>query len=242
MEWSDEGIILGVRRHGETSAIVELMTPARGRHLGLVRGGVSRRVRPYLQPGNSVRAIWRARLDEHLGNYTIEATALRADRLMASAAASYCMQTLAAHLRLLPERDPHVALYEALCVIVEHLDEPGIAAPLLVRFELQLLAELGFGLDLGECAATGVENDLIYVSPKSGRAVSREAGEPWKDQLLALPSFLSGNGLPASRDDVEAGFALTEFFLRRRAYEARGLELPGARAAFLASLARASAA
>jgi DNA repair protein RecO (recombination protein O) len=239
MEWIDEGIVLGVRRHGETSAIVELMTPAHGRHMGLVRGGISRRMKPYLQPGNSVRAIWRARLDEHLGNYTIEGTALRADRLMASAAASYAMQTLAALLRLLPERDPHLALYDALCLIVDHVDEPTIAAPLLVRFELQLLAELGFGLDLGECAATGEESELIYVSPKSGRAVSRAAGEPWKEQLLPLPGFLNGSRSSADPEDVAAGFALTEFFLLRRVYEPRGLALPDARAAFLAAVARA---
>lgn len=242
MEWSDEGIILGVRRHGETSTIVELMTPTRGRHLGLVRGGISRRMKPYLQPGNSVRAIWRARLDEHLGNYVIEGTALRTDKLMGSAAASYCMQTLAALLRLLPERDPHLALYDALALIVGHVDEPAIAAPLLVRFELQLLAELGFGLDLAACAATGEADDLIYVSPKSGRAVSREAGEPWKEQLLPLPAFLRGNGATASGRDVTAGFALTEFFLVRRVYEPRGLSLPEARAAFLAALTRANAA
>jgi DNA repair protein RecO (recombination protein O) len=239
MEWTDEGIILGVRRHGETSVIVELMTAARGRHLGLVRGGVSRRMKPYLQPGNSVRAVWRARLDEHLGNYVIEGTVLRADRLMASAAASYGMQTLAALLRLLPERDPHLPLYDALCLIVDHLDEPSIAAPLLVRFELQLLAELGFGLDLGECAATGGADELIYVSPRSGRAVSREAGEPWKEQLLRLPSFLSGTSASADAADVAAGFALTEFFLLRRVYEPRGLTLPEARAAFVAAVARA---
>jgi DNA repair protein RecO (recombination protein O) len=242
MEWSDEGIVLGVRRHGETSAIVELMTPSRGRHLGLVRGGISRRIKPYLQPGNSVRAIWRARLDEHLGNYTIEGTALRADRVMASASASYCMQTLAALLRLLPERDPHIALYEALCVIMDHLDEPGIAAPLLVRFELQLLAELGFGLDLGECAATGEAEELVYVSPKSGRAVSRAAGEPWKAQLLPLPGFLNGRAAGATMEDVVAGFSLTEFFLQRRAFEPRGMAMPEARASFLACLARANAA
>ncbi len=243
MEWSDEGIVLGVRRHGESSAIVELMTPTRGRHLGLVRGGVSRQIKPYLQPGNSVRATWRARLDEHLGNYSIEGTVLRADRLMASAPASYCMQTLAALLRLLPERDPHVALYEALCVIMDHLDEPEIAAPLLVRFELQLLAELGFGLDLGECAATGEAEDLIYVSPKSGRAVSRASGEPWKMQLLALPAFLGGRrGGGTTTDEIVAGFALTEFFLLRRVLEPRGLAMPGARASFIASLVRANAA
>jgi DNA repair protein RecO (recombination protein O) len=242
MEWSDDGIVLGVRRHGETSAIVELMTPARGRHLGLVRGGISRRIKPYLQPGNSVRATWRARLDEHLGNYTIEGTVLRADRLMASASASFCMQTLAALLRLLPERDPHVSLYEALCLIVDHLDEPHIAAPLLVRFELQMLAELGFGLDLGECAATGEAEELVYVSPKSGRAVSRVAGEPWKTQLLVLPGFLNGRGTAATVEDVAAGFSLTEFFLLRRIYEPRGLPMPDARTSFLASLARANAA
>ena len=242
MEWSDEGIVLGVRRHGETSAIVELMTPTRGRHLGLVRGGISRRIKPYLQPGNSVHATWRARLDEHLGNYTIEGTASRADRLMASAPASYCMQTLAALLRLLPERDPHVALYDALCLIVDHLDEPQIAAPLLVRFELQMLTELGFGLDLGECAATGEAGELIYVSPKSGRAVSRAAGEPWKTQLLTLPGFLNGRGTGANAEEIVAGFTLTEFFLLRRVYEPRGLTMPDARNSFLASLARANAA
>jgi DNA repair protein RecO (recombination protein O) len=196
-------------------------------------------MKPYLQPGNSVRAIWRARLDEHLGNYTIEGMALRADRLMASAPASYAIQTLAALLRLLPERDPHAQLYEALCLIADHLDEPSIVAPLLVRFELQLLAELGFGLDLGECAATGGGDELIYVSPKSGRAVSREAGEPWKDQLLRLPGFLSGRDGSADASDVAAGFALTEFFLLRRVYEPRGLTLPEARAAFLSAVARA---
>jgi DNA repair protein RecO (recombination protein O) len=242
MEWSDEGIVLGVRRHGETSAIVELMTPAHGRHLGLVRGGISRRIKPYLQPGNSVHATWRARLDQHLGNYTIEGTALRADRLMASAPASYCMQTLSALLRLLPERDPHASLYDALCLIVDHLDEPQISAPLLVRFELQMLAELGFGLDLGECAATGDAEELIYVSPKSGRAVSREAGEPWKAQLLPLPGFLNGRSSAAAVEDVSVGFALTEFFLLRRVYEPRGLAMPEARTSFLASLARANAA
>jgi DNA repair protein RecO (recombination protein O) len=242
MEWSDEGIILGVRRHGESSAIVELMTPARGRHLGLVRGGISRRVKPYLQPGNSVRATWRARLDEHLGNYTIEGTTLRADRVMASASASYCLQTLAAHLRLLPERDPHIALYEALCLLADHLHEPAVAAPLLVRFELQLLAELGFGLDLGACAATGTSDDLIYVSPKTGRAVSRAAGEPWRGQLLPLPAFLESDELTVGAQDIAAGFALTEFFLLRRVFEPRNMDMPQARAAFLASLARPTAA
>lgn len=237
MEWIDQGIVLGTRRHGETSAIVELMTLNHGRHLGLVRGGISRKVKPILQPGNSVHAVWRARLHEHLGNYTIEGTQVIADRLMASAAASYGMQAVAALLRLLPERDPHPALYRTLVAIVAHLDQPAIVAPLVVQFEMQLLADLGFGLDLSECAATGADNDLIYVSPKSGRAVSRQGGEAWKERLLDLPVFLK-DGTDPSAEDVDAGFRLTGFFLARRLFEPRGLPLPDARASFLAAIAR----
>jgi DNA repair protein RecO (recombination protein O) len=238
MEWTDQAIVLGSRRHGETSAIVELMTLGHGRHLGLMRGGASRRHAAMLQAGNGVRATWRARLHEHLGYYMLEPIELRADRLMASAAASYGIQTIAALLRLLPERDPHERLFHALADLVGQLDRAGVA-PALVRFELDLLAELGFGLDLAACAATGIAGELIYVSPKSGRAVSRDAGEPWKDQLLALPRFLSGE-VEASGEEIAAGFALTGFFLTRRVYEPRGLELPDVRAALIAALARAA--
>ncbi len=242
MEWTDEGIILGSRRHGEAHAVVELMTAAHGRHLGLVRGGGSRKVTPLLQAGNSVRAVWRARLHEHLGSYSLEATRVRSGRLMGSAAASYGMQTIAAHLRLLPERDPHLGLHRALEMMLDHLDDPAIAGALLVRFELALLAELGFGLDLESCAATGTGADLIYVSPKSGRAVSRGAGEQWKEQLLPLPQFLIGGREQASAAEIVAGFALTGFFLERRVFEPRGLEISQSRAALLAALARAAVA
>ncbi len=242
MEWTDQGIVLGTRRHGETSAIVELMTLEHGRHLGLVRGGISRKIKPILQPGNSVHAVWRARLDEHLGNYTIEGTELVADKLMASATASFGMQSVAALLRLLPERDPHPALYHALAAIIHHIDQPALVAPLIVQFELQLLRELGFGLDLSECAATGGETDLIYVSPKSGRAVSREGGEAWKDQLMALPLFLKTGGAGSTADEVTAAFALTGFFLLRRVFEPRGIAMPDARSSFLATIARSRAA
>jgi DNA repair protein RecO (recombination protein O) len=238
MEWTDEAIVLGSRRHGETSAIVELMTAAHGRHLGLMRGGASRRHAAMLQAGNGVRATWRARLDEHLGYYALEPTRLCTDRLMASGQASFGIQTLAALVRLLPERDPHENIFHALAALIEELDS-GRAAPALVRFELDLLAELGFGLDLAACAATGVTGELVYVSPKSGRAVSRDAGERWKDQLLALPRFLSGEA-EASGEEIAAGFALTGFFLTRRVYEPRGLELPDVRAALIAALARAA--
>jgi len=238
MEWRDEGIILGTRRHGETSAILEVMTRAHGRHLGLVRGGRSRKQQPVLQAGNRVDVIWRARLDEHLGTFQVEALDLNAARLFDSAAAIYGLQTLAGHLRLLPERDPHERLYETLGLVIEHLDDPAAAGELLVRFEIMMLDELGFGLDLSECAATGARTDLAYVSPKSGRAVSRGAGEPWRDKMLTLPAFLLEAGLRADNRAMEDAFRLTGFFFSRHVYEPRGFAEPEARAAFLGALRR----
>lgn len=239
MEWRDEGIILGTRRHGETSAILEVMTRAHGRHLGLVRGGRSRRQQPVLQAGNRVELTWRARLDEHLGTFQAEPLALNAARLFDSAAAVYALQTLAAHLRLLPERDPHQTLYETLAVMIDHLDDADAAGELVVRFEMLILDELGFGLDISQCAATGARENLAYVSPKSGRAVSREAGEPWHDRMLVLPPFLlRGARLRADRAAIEQAFALTGFFLHRHVYEARGIAEPEARGGFLTALAR----
>lgn len=240
MEWADDGIILGLRRHGEGHAVAELMTREHGRHLGLVLGGGSRKQAPSLQPGNSVRAVWHARLDEHLGNYRLEITQARADRMMLSAAASYGLQSIAALLRLLPERDPHISLYEILDHVTEHLDADD-AAPMVARFELQLLTELGFGLDLSSCAATGAEADLIYVSPKSGRAVSREGGRDWQDRLLPLPSFLHEDTGEISGADVAAAFALNGYFLTRHVLEPRNLGLPDARASFLAAAMRRAA-
>lgn len=240
MEWADEAIILGTRRHGETSAIVETMTRRHGRHMGLVRGGRSRRMQPLLQPGNRVQVTWWARLDEHLGTFQVEPVELNAARLMGSACAVYGLQAIAAHLRLLPERDPHESLYETLGLMIAHLEDAGAAAELFVRFELLVLEELGFGLDLDRCAATGVREDLAYVSPKSGRAVSRAAGEPWHDRMLALPAFLRpGSRLRGSPEALDEAFRLTGFFMHRNLYEPRGLDEPAARASFIAALARA---
>lgn len=239
MQWTDEGIVIGVKRHGEASAILELMTREHGRHLGLVRGGFGSRLKPVLQPGNSVNAAWRARLDEHLGNYTVEGLHLRAASYFSTPHAVYGVTHLAALMRLLPERDPHAGLYEALDRILGHLEDAGVAAPMVVRFELQLLSELGFGLDLDRCAATGASGDLIYVSPKSGRAVSRIAGEPWADKMLRLPVFLRESGALAAGSDVADGFALTGYFLTRHALEPRGLTLGDERAHFIAALSRA---
>jgi DNA repair protein RecO (recombination protein O) len=235
MEWSDEGTIIGVRRHGESAVILEVMTRFHGRHLGLVRGGRSSRQQPVLQPGNAVSLTWRARLDEHLGEYKVELLSSHAARLMAQPVALYGLASIAALLRLLPERDPHPALHEGLGVLIEHLDEVRLAPALIVRFELAMLGELGFGLELNRCAVTGAREELSHVSPKSGKAVSRKAAEPYLDRLLALPRFLSeGQGanqpLPA---EIAAGFALTGHFLRRYLYEPRGLAEPPERARLL---------
>ena len=191
MEWTDEGIVLGVRRHGESSAIVELLTREHGRHLGLVRGGSGSRMRPLLQPGNSVRAVWRARLDEHLGTYAIEGTQLRAGALLASSHAVYGVTHLAALVRLLPERDPHEDIYEMLQHTLDDFEDVGGAAAHLVRFELAMLTELGFGLDLSNCAASGETDDLIYVSPKSGGAVSRSGRRALARPLAAAAGLLA---------------------------------------------------
>jgi DNA repair protein RecO (recombination protein O) len=242
MEWTDTGIVLGTRRHGEANAILELMTREHGRHLGLVRGGAGTRLKPVLQAGNSVLATWRARLDEHLGHFTIEGLDLRAASFLPAAHAVYGVTHLAALMRLLPERDPHESVFEALDAALDQLGDPATVAVLAARFELRLLAELGFGLDLSVCAATGTATDLVYVSPKSGRAVSRAAGEPWRDRLLALPAFLADEEAPApTSDELAAGFALTGFFLGRHVYEARGEPLPEARTHFIVAVTRAIA-
>lgn len=242
MEWTDDGIVLGVRRHGEGSVIAELLTRAHGRHLGLVRGGTSARQRPVLQPGNTVHAVWRARLDEHLGNYAIEGLILRAANLLAASHAVYGVTHLASLARLLPERDPHENIYEMVEAALDDFDDARHAAVRLVRFELTMLAELGFGLDLSTCAATGATDDLIYVSPKSGGAVSRSAGEPWRDKLLRLPAFLRDDAAdlaaPLTDDDLRDGFALTGMFLLRHVLEPRGQMHSDARAGFIAAVMR----
>lgn len=243
MQWIDEGIVLGFRRLGESGVILELMTRAHGRHLGFVHGGRSRRMAPVLQPGNSVEVVWRARIDEQLGHFTVEPTILRAARLMGSAAALFGVATLASHLRLLAERDPHPTIYDSATILFDGLDEPSAMLAGLVRFELALLGELGFGLDLSVCASTGSPDDLAFVSPKSGRAVGRLAGERYRAKLLVLPPFL----LPDAHDsedaastkripteDVLAGFRLTGFFLDLHVFDPRGQTSPVERTRLIA--------
>jgi DNA repair protein RecO (recombination protein O) len=238
MQWIDEGTVLGVKRHGETSVILELMTHGHGRHLGLVRGGAGSRLRGVLQPGNALRATWRARLDEHLGNYAVEGLNLRAAGFLPAAHAVHGVTHLAALCRLLAEREPHAGIYATLEGILDHLEDPLAAAPMIARFELAFLGELGFGLDLSSCAATGQTADLIYVSPRSGRAVSRVAGEAYRDKLIRLPAFLCAEVEPASISELTDAFALTGFFLDRHAFAPRGLPVPDAREHFVAAVTR----
>jgi DNA repair protein RecO (recombination protein O) len=230
MEWRDEGIVLSVRGHGETSAIVEVFTAEHGRVMGLVRGGRSRRLRPILQSGNSIELTWRARLEEHLGMMMVEATAFRAGFIMENAVRLAGLSALTSLAQVLPEREPHKKLYDASRIVLDALDHDhdDVWPALYVRWEMGLLDELGFGLDLSECAATGQGHDLTYVSPKSGRAVSRDAGKPYCNKLLPLPAFLMGE-FEAPQGDVMDGLKLTGYFLERHVMAPRQLALPPAR-------------
>ncbi|HYH70252.1 MAG TPA: DNA repair protein RecO [Methyloceanibacter sp.] len=238
MDWSDEGIVLSTRALGEANAIVELLTRGHGSHLGLVRGGRSRRVRPTLQPGNVVSVTWRARLSEHLGSFTIELSEARAALILDDERALSALGSLASLAKLLPERDSHPQLYLTALQILRAFDDPALWPALLVHWEMMLLQDLGFGIDLSECAATGSDADLAYVSPRSGRAVSREAGAPYGGRLLALPRFLVDDEAGLILGDIEAGFALTGYFLERDVLEPHGMAMPQARERLLGLLAR----
>ena len=230
MHWSDEGVILSVRPHGETASVVELLTRSHGRHLALVHGGRSRRLRPVLQIGNQVDVTWKARLAEHLGHATLELRRGFAAEAMETPTALAGLTSLAALSRLLPERDPHPNIYEVTLFVLGFLDDDSVWPALYVRWELALLDELGFGLDLTACAATGSNDQLIYVSPKSGRAVSASAGEPYRDKLLSLPPFLTKSrqgGVTA--DDVQKGLALTGYFLESRVLAPQDTPMPDVR-------------
>ncbi len=227
MDWQEDGIILSVRKHGESSAILNVLTESKGRHAGLVRGGSGKRLRGVLQPGNKVQASWRARLPEHLGNFTIEplhayAAAAMADADRLAALSSACALIEAA----LPEREAHPAIMEGFEIFLKALEDDSVWPVIYVKWEIGLLAELGFGLDLSHCAATGATEDLTYVSPRSGRAVSTAAAGPYKERLLSLPAFLlDSNATPSIRD----GLMLTGYFLENHVFQHRDMEMPAAR-------------
>ncbi len=237
MEWSDSAIVLSARRHGETSSLVMLLTERHGRHAGLVRGGQGRRARGIYQAGNRVSAVWRARLEEHLGNYACElvhaaAAGLLDDALRLAALSSACSVVEAA----LPERHPYTNLYGEFLGLADDIENGAAWAESYARFELMLLAELGFGLDLSACAVSGETTDLIYVSPRSGRAVSAEAGTQWRKKLLPLPAFLirPEPAEPPTAEELRAALNLTGWFLTGHVFA--GAKLPPARERFIERL------
>lgn len=231
MEWNDTAIVLSARAHGETGAVLELLTRAHGRHMGLVRGGASRRIKPTLQPGNTVHVQWRARLEEHLGSFICELATARAGELMESRAGLAGLNAFAAVCSAaLPEREAHANVHDAAAILLDAMMDGDAEdwLPLYVRWEAGLLDALGFGLDLSECAATGDTDDLAYVSPRSGRAVSRAGAGIYANRLFRLPGFLTGDDA-ANPDDVVAGLKLTGHFLLERVLRAHGRDMPPAR-------------
>lgn len=237
MEWNESAIVVGRRRHGENAAIVTLFARDHGRHLGLVRGS-GRRVAGLYEPGNLVAAHWRARLESHLGTYTVEPIAAYAaqvlddaDRLMALSA---CMALID---QTLPEREPHPLLYDATLDFLRALPEPDWAVR-YVRWECTCLTELGYGLALERCAVSGTQDDLTHVSPKTGRAVSAAHVGEWRDRLLRLPAFLALDGPPPAPGDLRDGLALTGHFLERQVFAPLGKRMPNARVRLLERVRR----
>jgi len=236
MEWTGEGYVLSVKKHGETSAIIDVLTRDHGRHAGLVRGGAGKRLRPVLQPGNKIQVEWQARLSEYLGTFRVEALSARAaevmeDRVMLSALNA--MTSMAKET--LPEREVHLRVFDGFEVLLNNLDDPEIWPVLYVQWEAGLLQALGYGLDLSACAATGSNDQLTHVSPRSGRAVSASAAEPYLDKLYALPQFMMGQPF-ASPDDIANGLALTGYFLETRLQWGVNRTLPEARTQMIAEL------
>lgn len=242
MEWSDDAIVLAVRPFGEHGAILETLTRVHGRHLGLLRGAGSRRLQGVLEPGNLLSAHWRSRIDQQLGSFTVEAAGARAahffaDRLKLEGLAAACALCSA----LLPEREVHERVFLAFDGLLQHmvLDAGLDWVASHVRFEMVLLEDLGFGLDLACCAVTGARENLAFVSPKSGRAVTREGAGALVNRLLRLPGFLLDSSIPPAPGDVQAGLDLTAHFLERVATEARVGGLPEARLRFAQRVAGA---
>ena len=240
IEWQDEGAILAARPFGETGMIVEVFTAAHGRHAGVVRGGASRKTAPSLQPGAQVALTWKARLDDHLGSFTVEPQRSRAAAAMGDRLALAGLNAVSALLvQVLPEREAHAPLYARTVALLDLLGQGEVWPLAYLRWEQALLEEMGFGLDLSRCAVTGARDDLVYVSPKSGRAVSRAGAGEWADRLLPLPPVLAGQG-DASNAEIIRALGTTGYFLEHRLIGGLGDQpLPAARARLLDAMARA---
>jgi DNA repair protein RecO (recombination protein O) len=233
VSWEEEGIVMAVRRFGEHDAIVSLLTEYQGRHVGLVKGGLGRKLRGVLQPGNLVKARWRARLDEQLGTYAVEGVHSYSAPALANAEQLSGLSALCAMVEAtLPEREPHVEVHERTLHLVSNLGENQWAAE-YARWELALLAHIGYGLDLTRCAATETTDELIYVSPKSGRAVSRGAGAPYVGKLLALPAFLKQDETVPTSKEIGESLALTGHFFDKWVFGPQDLSLPASRMRFV---------
>jgi DNA repair protein RecO (recombination protein O) len=238
MDWTDQGIVLGRRRHGESAAVVTLLTREHGRHAGLVRGGTGKRGAALYQPGNLLAAHWRARLPEHLGTLTAEMVEAFGGRVLDDALRLAAITSACAVLdAALPEREPHVPLFDATLALLRDIQAgraPEWGAG-YARWEVQCLAELGFGLDLASCAATGTSEGLAYVSPRTGRAVSAAAGAPYADKLFPLPPFLAAERDTESVDPatVTTALRMTGHFLERHVLGPHDRKMPAARTRFI---------
>ncbi len=216
ISWQDEGAVLRVRPHGESSAIVEVFTIDHGRHAGVVRGGISRKIAPTLQPGSQVAVTWKARLDDHMGSFTVEPVRSRAANAMGDRLSLAGLNAVCGLLAVvLPEREAHLPLYHRTVQLLDLLGQGDIWPLAYLRWEQALLEELGFGMDLSACAVRGVNEDLAFVSPRSGRAVSREAAGDWADRLLPLPPVLAGKG-DAGPQDIVIALGTTGYFIEHR--------------------------
>ena len=251
MDWTDDGIVLSARKHGESSAIAQLLTKNHGRHAGLVRGGIGRKLRGVLQPGNQVIGTWRARLAEHLGTFTVEPTRARAagflsdSRRLAGLSAACAVAEV-----VLPEREPHLGAYDGMLALLDGIEHSESWPLMYVQWEAGLLAELGFGLDLSSCARTGAETGLAYVSPRSGRAVSESSAASYRDRLLRLPAFLVargrgvGDSAPTAPEKLQSaiadGLALTGYFLEQHVLTDRNPALPPARTRLVERISRST--
>lgn len=239
MEWRSEGILLSARRHGENAMIIQVFTPDHGLHAGVVRGGASRKTAPILQPGAQLDVTWKARLEEHLGAFTVEPLKSRAAAVMGDRRALAGLNSLCALLSYaLPERDAYPEFYAQTLMVFDLLGESEHWPVAYLHWELALLEEMGFGLDLDSCAVTGATQELIYVSPRSGRAVSRQGAGEWADKLLPLPDCLKfPSGDAAGLMD---GLRITGYFLNARLAQGVEAALPEARARLVDLLGRTS--
>ena len=234
MEWQDEGLVLSARAHGETDVILSALTFEHGRHLGLVKGGQGRRARPLLQPGNRLGLLWKARLAEHLGHYAAEPMQLFGSRMLDDPLRLAALASATALLdQGLAEREPHPRLYAGLLTLLEAMPADPRWRETYVRFELLLLQELGFSLDLDACAVSGATTGLAYVSPRTGRAVSQDAAGELAPRLLPLPPFLLADE-PATADDIAQGLRLAGHFLAKHLLGPAERALPAARERFAA--------